>query len=93
LHGKVDLILLFINFSKIVFQQVVQADVDISVVVLLEEVRDQAVSYLGVKYKVAYDVVLADECRGIFAKVMKYFHNMMRFHHFFESMEERVYRL
>lgn len=40
LHGAVDLVLFLVDFTDIVLKQVVQADVDVAVVVLLKEVGD-----------------------------------------------------
>ena len=61
LHGIIDFIFLFVDLAQIVLEKVVQADVDVSVVVLLKEVRDQAMGYLGVEHKVTNDIELADK--------------------------------
>lgn len=38
LHGNVDLILFGIDLTKIVLKQVVQADIDVSIVIVLQKV-------------------------------------------------------
>lgn len=38
LHGNVDLILFGIDLAKIVLKQVVQADIDVSIVIVLQKV-------------------------------------------------------
>lgn len=68
----------------------VEANIDVSVVILLEEVGDQAVSNLSVEYEVANQVVLADEGRGIFTEVVEDFHDLIGLHHLFESVAERI---
>ena len=90
LHGDVDLILLFVDLAKVVFQKVVETDIDVPVVILLQEVRDQSVCDLGVKYKVADDVILANKRRCVLTEVMEYFHNVMRLHDLFEAMLEWI---
>jgi hypothetical protein len=62
LHLAVDLVLLGVDLAQIFLQEVVKADVDVSVVIQLKEIRNQPVGDLGVKHKVADQVVLADEC-------------------------------
>lgn len=60
LHGRVDLVLFLVSFVQVVFEEVVEANVDVSIVILLEEIRDKPVSYLCIKYKVANDVELTN---------------------------------
>ena len=80
---------------QVLFEQVVEADVDMAVVstILLEEVHNQAVRYLGVEHKVADEVELANEGRGILAKIVKHFHDFIRFKHLAETVLERVHAL
>lgn len=49
--------------------------------------------YLGVEHKVADHIELTDQGGGVFTKVMKYFHNLLRLHHFPESVVEGVHGL
>ena len=48
---------------------------------------------LSVEYKVANEVVLTDEGRGIFTEIVEDLHYLVRFHHFFEPVVERIYSL
>lgn len=45
---------------------------------------------LSVKDEIADKVVLADEGRGVLTKVVEDLHDLIRFHHFFESVVERI---
>lgn len=47
---------------------------------------------LGVKHKVANDVVLNNQGGGVLAKVMEDLHDLMRFHYFLEAMNKWVDR-
>ena len=61
LHQIVDLVFLRIVLAEVLLEKVVEADIDVSVVILLEEVSDKPVSDLSVEDEVANQVVLADE--------------------------------
>lgn len=58
LHLGVYLIFLGVYLACILFKKVIQADVDVPVIVMLQEIRDQSVCNLRVKDKVAYQIVL-----------------------------------
>jgi len=47
---------------------------------------------LGVKHKVANDVVLNNQGGGVLAKVMEDLHDLMRFHYFLEAVKKWVDR-
>jgi hypothetical protein len=76
--------------TEVLLKKVVQTDVDIAIVILLKEVRDEPVSNLSVEDEVANEIVLTNKSRGIFAKVVEDFHDLARFHHFFESVAKRI---
>ena len=53
----------------------------------------QSVRNLSIKNKFTNNIVLAKKRRGIFTKVMKYFHDVSGFHNFFKSVVKRIDRL
>jgi hypothetical protein len=61
LHLRVYLFFLLVGLIKVVLQQIVQANIDVAVVILLKKVGDQPVRNLGVKHEVAYNVILTDQ--------------------------------
>ena len=91
LHLGVDLVLLGVHLAGILFKEVVEADVDVPVIVMLKEVRNQPVCDLRVKYEVANQVVLANEGGGVFAEIVEDLHDLVGFEHLFESMVARIH--
>ena len=91
LHLGVDLVLLSVHLAGVLFKEVVKADVDVPVIVMLKEVRNQPVSDLRVKDEVAYQVVLANEGGGVFAEIVEDLHDLVGFENLFESMVARIH--
>ena len=60
LHQVVYLVLPGIVLAQVLLEQVVEPNVDVTIVVLLEEVCDQPMGYLGVEHEVTDQVILAD---------------------------------
>ena len=60
-HQIIDFFLLGVDLAHVLLKKVVERNVDISVVILLEKVRNEPVRNLGVKYEVADQIVLPDK--------------------------------
>ena len=86
LHLAIDLVFFGVYLASVLFKKIVQADVNISIIVVLEEIRDQPVSNLRVKDEITDQVVLTDEGGSVFAEVMKDLHYLVGLKHFFEAM-------
>ena len=50
-------------------------------------------SYLGIKDKIADEVVLADECGRVLAEVVEYFHYQVGLHDLLEPVAEWIHGL
>lgn len=58
---------------------------------MLKEIRYQSMGDLSIEHKVTDQVVLADESRGILAKVMEDLHHLIRFQNLFKAMMTRIH--
>jgi hypothetical protein len=90
LHLAIYLILFRVHLPKVLLQQVIQTDVDISIVIQLKKVRDEPVRDLRIENKVANEVVLANEGAGILAEVVEDLHHLVGFHDLFEAVQTGV---
>ena len=93
LHQVINLVLFGVVLAQVLLEQVIEADVDVAVVVLLQEVGDEAVRDLRVEHEVADQVVLADHGRGVFAEIVEYLHDHIGLHDLLEPVAERIHCL
>lgn len=56
----------------------------------MKEICNQAVSYLGIKDKIADEVVLADECGSVLAEIVEYFHYQVRLHDLLKAIAKWI---
>jgi hypothetical protein len=89
-HEETNLLFLSILFAYIVLEEVVKRDIDVPIVVVLEKVRNKAVSDLGIEYEVRNKVELSNEYRSILAKIVEQLHDFIRLHYFSESVVEWI---
>ena len=77
LHLRINFVFLCVYLAEVFLQQIIQANVNVSIIVVLQKVRNEPVSNLGVKHKVADHIELADEGRGVLAEVMEDLHYLV----------------